>query len=73
MATHSSILAWSIPVDSGAWQAKVHVVTKSDMTEGLNTGLLYRLTVKAKKLNHYKQGKERNRAHAKYLRWVGQL
>ena len=24
MATHSSILAWRIPMDRGAWQAKVH-------------------------------------------------
>ena len=29
MATHSSILAWRIPMDKGAWQAAVHVVTKS--------------------------------------------
>ena len=29
MATHSSILAWSIPVDRGAWQATVHGVAKS--------------------------------------------
>ena len=29
MATHSSILAWRIPMDRGAWQATVHVVTKS--------------------------------------------
>ena len=34
MATHSSTLAWRIPMDSGAWQATVHGVTKeSDMTE----------------------------------------
>ena len=26
MATHSSILAWRIPMDRGAWQAKVHGV-----------------------------------------------
>ena len=26
MATHSSILAWSIPMDRGAWQAKGHGV-----------------------------------------------
>ena len=31
MATHSSILAWSIPMDRGAWQATVHGVTKSQM------------------------------------------
>ena len=29
MATHSSILAWRIPMDSGAWQAAVHGVAKS--------------------------------------------
>ena len=29
MATHSSILAWRIPMDGGAWWATVHVVTKS--------------------------------------------
>ena len=29
MATHSSILAWRIPLDRGAWQATVHGVTKS--------------------------------------------
>ena len=29
MATHSSILAWKIPMDRGAWQATVHRVAKS--------------------------------------------
>ena len=29
MAAHSSILAWRIPVDKGAWQAAVHGVAKS--------------------------------------------
>ena len=29
MATHSSILAWRIPMDRGAWQAIVHGVAKS--------------------------------------------
>ena len=29
MATHTSILAWRIPMDRGAWQATVHGVTKS--------------------------------------------
>ena len=28
MATHSSILAWRIPVDRGAWQATVHGVAR---------------------------------------------
>ena len=29
MASVSSILAWRIPMDSGDWQATVHVVAKS--------------------------------------------
>ena len=29
MATHSSILAWRIPTDTGAWQATVHGIAKS--------------------------------------------
>ena len=29
MATHSSILAWRIPMDRGAWQAAVHELTKN--------------------------------------------
>ena len=31
MATHSSILAWRIPMDRGAWWASVHGVTKSQI------------------------------------------
>ena len=34
MATHSSILAWRIPVDRGAWWATVHVVAKSQTRLG---------------------------------------
>ena len=29
LATHSSILAWRIPMDRGAWWATVHRVAKS--------------------------------------------
>ena len=29
MATHSSILAWRIPMDRGAWRAIVHRVAQS--------------------------------------------
>ena len=28
MATHSSVLAWRIPTDRGAWQATVHGVAR---------------------------------------------
>ena len=35
MAPDSSILAWRIPIDRGAWQAIVHGVIKSQT--GLNT------------------------------------
>ena len=28
MATHSSILVWTIPMDRGAWQATVHGVAR---------------------------------------------
>ena len=37
MATSSSILAWRIPIDRGAWQATFHEVTESDTTEWLST------------------------------------
>ena len=29
MATHSSILAWRVPMDRGAWWATVHGVSRS--------------------------------------------
>ena len=39
MATHSSILAWRIPMDRGAWQAAVHGVTKQldTLSDGAHT------------------------------------
>ena len=33
MSTHSSIPAWRIPMKRGTWQAIVHGVAESDMTE----------------------------------------
>ena len=37
MATHSSILAWRIPIGRGAWWATVHEAAESDTTEWLST------------------------------------
>ena len=37
MATHSSILAWRIPMDKGVWRAILHGVAESDTTEQLST------------------------------------
>ena len=34
MAIHSSILAWRMPMDRGAWRAAVHVVAKSQTRLG---------------------------------------
>ena len=39
MATHSSVLAWGIPMDRGAWRATVHRVAESDMTEATEQAL----------------------------------
>ena len=63
MATPSSILAWRIPVDSGAWRATVHGVTNSwtqlsDSAQNIYIyiyQLLYRnltVTIKEPKLVH---------------------
>ena len=41
IATHSSILAWRIPMDRGTWQATIHGVAESDMTERL--GIAYNI------------------------------
>ena len=36
MAAHSSILAWRIPMDGGAWCTTVHEVTKSQTSLSMN-------------------------------------
>ena len=46
MATHSSILAWRIPMDRRAWQATVRSVTESDLTEQLSRhNAIYRVSL----------------------------
>ena len=46
MATHSSILAWRIPMDRRAWQATVCRVTESDLTEQLSRhNVIYRVSL----------------------------
>ena len=42
MATHSSILAWRIPMDREAWQATVHGFAELDRTERLSTAQAHR-------------------------------
>ena len=39
MATHSSLLAWRIPMDRGAWQVTVHAIAESETTEQLSTDM----------------------------------
>ena len=51
MATHSSILAWRIPVVRGAWQAKVHGATKSQPQLSNYTHMETRTEAVAKKTN----------------------
>ena len=49
MATHSSILAWRIATDRGAWQATVHGVTKSQTLPQRASSLSFFAMVQVKK------------------------
>ena len=39
--THSSILAWRIPMNRGAWWGTVHGLAESDMTEETKDSILW--------------------------------
>ena len=41
VAAHSSILAWRISMDRGAWRATVHGVSESNMTEQLSIAHMF--------------------------------
>ena len=41
MATHSSILAWRIPMDRGAWRATVHRVPGLKQLARLHRSYIY--------------------------------
>ena len=43
MTTNSSILAWRIPMNRGAWWATIHGVTELDTTEQLSTHITSQL------------------------------
>ena len=43
MATHSSILAWRIPMDREAWHTTVYGVTESDTNEQLSIAHIHSL------------------------------
>ena len=43
MTTHSSILAWRIPMDRGAWRCTVHGITKSQTLLSLCSDALIKM------------------------------
>ena len=56
MATHSSTLAWRIPMDRGAWRATVHGVTKSrtGLSDEAQHSIADSRCVQRKPTQHYK-------------------
>ena len=59
MAAHSSILAWRIPMDRGAWRATVHRVAKSqtqlsDQAQGFT--LCYYASLYQQRVNPWEPG-----------------
>ena len=58
-AIHSSILAWRIPMDRGAWRAIVHGVAELDMTKQLTLPLLRPIKYHFIKYHYHSQLKEK--------------
>ena len=56
MATYSSILAWRIPMDRGAWRAAVHGVTKSQT----RLSIAEQAIILQLKINQFKTKKKRS-------------
>ena len=54
MATHSSILAWRISMNRGAWQATVHGVAELEKTERLTTA--HKVHLSKFKISYYSIG-----------------
>ena len=69
MATHSSILAWRIPMERGAWWAIVHRVTKSQTGLSATQQQQHVITRRQKMLWDYfyqkKKKRERERERGK--------
>ena len=57
MATHSSILAWRIPMNRGVWQATVHGVAELDKSEQLSTAhKVHKVLLTKFKISYYSIG-----------------
>ena len=66
MAAHSSILAWRIPMDRGAWRATVHGVLKS-RTEQLSPAQVRGSSLRShRKVNHSLTGALSELIHKKH-------
>ena len=63
MATHSSVLAWRIPMNGGTWWAAVHGVAESDMIEQLSIALIY-ILVFDEKVKVYLLMRKKKSAHS---------
>ena len=74
MATHSSILAWRIPVDRGAWWATVHGVAGVGHDERLaQLWLFYNVPRALQVVSIVQQSDSATRMHVPPLFWISFL